>query len=316
MTGWWSPDGVVNANDAVRVTVGDGETRPGLDATLQAGGWFTAMLLDANGAPLDGICINPASVATNNWDGGQRSPAQGGVAGSVETDALLPGQYRIHFQDCSGQAEPIAAGIPRARRRRPRPVPGRRQGLRRRRLAHRSRHDHPLPGHAATGTVHDDTGAPIGSVCVAVESTNWNWVGGAWTGPDGSYITDPLLPGNWVISFQDCREQRSVMNTLWTGTDAVINDINAATPIAVTGDSGQQGPFDQVMQIGGTLSGVVTNDNGPISDACVNAQTIEGNSSQWLAGTNSAPDGTFTLGPVLGENVIIQVDQCSTRYRS
>ena len=41
------------------------------------------------------------------------------------------------------------------------------------------------------------------------------------------------------------------MNTLWTGTDAVVNDINAATPIAVTGDSAQQGPFDQVMQIGG-----------------------------------------------------------------
>ena len=44
----------------------------------------------------------------------------------------------------------------------------------------------------------------------------------------------------------------------------------------------------------------------------MNAETIEGNSSQWLAGTRARPDGTFALGPVLGENVIIQVDQCSS----
>ncbi len=312
MTGWWSPNGVVDANDAARVTVADGETLPGFDVTLQPGGWFTAMLQDAAGSPLDGICINPVSVATGNWDGGQRSPAQGGAAGSVETDALLSGQYRIHFNDCSGQPEPIAQGflgpdgtslVPFQDDGRIFDVAGSPVDLGTITLSRGTR---------LTGTVHDDTGAPIGGVCVGVQGQNWNWVGGGWTGPDGSYITDPLLPGTWVLYLQDCRSPRSVMNTLWTGTDAVVNDINAATPIVVTGDSAQQGPFDQVMRFGGTLSGVVTNDNGPISNACVNAQTIDGNNSQWLAGTNSGADGTFTLGPVVGENVIIQVDQCSS----
>ena len=68
MTGWWSPNGVVNANDAVRATVADGETLPGFDVTLQPGGWFTVMLQDVVGSPLDGICINPVSVATGNWE--------------------------------------------------------------------------------------------------------------------------------------------------------------------------------------------------------------------------------------------------------
>ena len=230
--------------------------------------------------------------------------------GSVETDALLPGPYRIHFQDCSGQAEPIAQGflgpdgtslVPFQDEGKVFDVAGSPIDLGTITLSRGTR---------LAGTVRDDTGAPIESVCAAVESQNWNWVGGGSSGPDGSYITDPLLPGTWVISFQDCREPRSVMNTLWTGTDAVVDDINAATPITVTGDSAVQGPYDQAMRIGGTVSGVVTNDNGPISRACVNANTIEGNSSRWLAGTQSASDGAFALGPVLGENVIIQVDQC------
>ena len=237
MTGWWSPNGVVNANDAARVTVADGETLPGFDVTLQPGGWFTAMLLDAAGSPLDGICINPVSVATGNWDGGQRSPAPGGVAGSVETDALLSGQYRIHFNDCSGQAEPIAQGflgpdgtslVPFQDDGRIFDVAGSPVDLGTITLSRGTR---------LTGTVHDDAGAPIESVCVGVQSQNWHWVGGGWTGPDGSFITDPLLPGTWVLNFQDCRNPRSVMNTLWTGTDAVVNDINAATPIVVNGDS-------------------------------------------------------------------------------
>ena len=181
-----------------RVTVGDGETRPGLDATLQAGGWFTAMLLDANGAPLDGICINPVSVATNNWDGGQRSPAQGGSRPArCETDALLPGQYRIHFKDCSGRARADRAGIPRARRRR---------ASSRSRTTARSSTSPAPPSTSATITLSRARASPApctttparrsAASASAVESQNWNWVGGGWTGPDGSYITDPLLPGN------------------------------------------------------------------------------------------------------------------------
>ena len=170
----------------------------------------------------------------------------------METDALLPGQYRIHFNDCSGQAEPIAQGflgpdgtslVPFQDDGKVFDLAGSPVDLGTITLSRGTR---------LTGTVHDDTGAPIGSVCVGVQSQNWNWVGGGWTGPDGSYVTDPLLPGTWVITFQDCRNPRLVMNTLWTGTDAVVNDINAATPIAVTGDSAQQGPYDQVMRIGGT----------------------------------------------------------------
>ena len=64
------------------------------------------------------------------------------------------------------------------------------------------------------------------------------------TAPDGSYVTDPVLPGTWVLNFNDCRQERTLMNTLWTGTSTIVNDIHAATPIAVNGASPQQGPYD------------------------------------------------------------------------
>ena len=63
---------------------------------------------------------------------------------------------------------------------------------------------------------------------------------------------------------------------------------------------------------GGKVSGSVTLDNNPVVGACVNVVVVDNNNWQWLAGTQSGPDGTFTLGPVVGENITISVDRCQS----
>ena len=151
--------------------------------------------------------------------------------GSVQTDALLPGAYRIHLNDCSGRAEPLAQGWLRARRDAPR------RAARSAKVFDLASASidlgvlHLVTGTRLTGTVHDDTGSPVGGVCVGVNSQDWRWVGGAQTAPDGSYVTDPVLPGTWVLNFNDCRQERTLMNTLWTGASTMSTTSTLRLPL-------------------------------------------------------------------------------------
>ena len=312
VTQWWSSGGLVDQTNAGHVTVAEGQTLPGVDAALTPGGWFLGTVRDTNGDPVDGICVNPVTAATNSWDGGTTTPTNGGAPGSFATDAMPSGQYRLHVNDCAGRADPFPQAWVGA------------DGVHLVALPDDAKvfdlAAAPIdvgtltlePGARIAGTVRDDTGAPVAGICVAVDSPNWSWLAGATTDADGNYATDPVLPGSWVLSFDDCRPTPTLVHTLWTGTANTVNDVAAATRIPVDGTVRRLDGYDQTMVRGGTVTGTVASDAGPVAGACVNGVTVDGDNWHWLAGTQSGPDGQFTLGPLVGQHVLLTVDPCQS----
>ena len=167
-------------------------------------------------------------------------------------------------------------------------------------------------GTRLAGTVHDDTGAPAANICVAAYGDNWSWVGGGNTGTDGSYQTDVLPAGDWVLSFNDCNPTRTLVNTFWNGTPTGAVDFNGATRVHTDGSTPRLDGYDQTMTRGGTISGVVSTASGPQADVCVNAiRDTNTNNWTWLAGARSASDGSYTLGPIPPGDVSVYANSCT-----
>ena len=309
--GWWSATGLQTSSGATSVVGGDGQTDTLADVTLPEGGWITGAAQDANGAPLDGICVTPVS-SLHDWDGGTTTPSNGGPAGTFETATLLPGSYRLAVNDCSGRADPFARGwvsgdgttvSPFESGAKVFAVAG--TGL--------AIGTFTLPfGTRIAGTVHDDTGAPAAGICVSANGPNWSWVGGGNTGPDGSYTTDVLPAGDWVLSFSDCNRPQTLVSTLFNGTPTGTTDFDAATRVHTDGSTPRLDGYDQTMRRGGTASGTVHTTSGPQANVCVNAVRTSGNDNwDWIAGTQTGPDGSFSLGPIPSGDFAIHTDACN-----
>jgi hypothetical protein len=312
---WWSQIGPVTQNQAGTVQVDANTSTASIDVQLQPGVAFSGSVQDQQGNPVDGACINPVDAA-NNWVSGVQTPTNNLASGQFATDPVLPGNYRIRVAPCnSSQGQQFAQGwldnggnlVPDQQNASTFSIGGGDYALPTITVA---------PGTRLVGTVTDVYHAPLSNICVNVDSTgnNSNWIAGTQTQPDGTYVVPPVAPGNYYLNFNDCRPNPSAVGTNYDGTADGTLDRNQAQTIHVDGTQEQLGPFDQTLQPGGRISGTVSTNTGPVANVCVNAiklETVNGQvNGDWIAGTQTASDGTYTVGPVPDTDVMLEIDSC------
>lgn len=104
-------------------------------------------------------------------------------------------------------------------------------------------------GAIVTGRVTDAlTGEPIANVSVSIVDSQFNWFGGASTGPDGGYEISDLATGQYFVAF----EHEDYVRVFHDGSF----DMESVTPLQVS--AGTTTTLDLGMVSGTSVSGVVT----------------------------------------------------------
>ncbi|MDQ2700619.1 MAG: carboxypeptidase-like regulatory domain-containing protein, partial [Actinomycetota bacterium] len=83
---------------ADRIVVPAGGNRPGVDATLSAGGEISGAVTDDQNDPLPNICVNTYDSAGDPRGGASYTDADG----EFTVAGLTAGNYRVRFSDCGG----------------------------------------------------------------------------------------------------------------------------------------------------------------------------------------------------------------------
>ncbi|MDJ0770864.1 MAG: carboxypeptidase regulatory-like domain-containing protein [Ilumatobacter sp.] len=252
-------DDVTDSGLATPVAVVVGATTPGIDAALVEGGRISGTVTDSAGAPLPDISVD----ASSSTGGSSYGSAVTDAAGTYTVTGLATDDYRVSFSDFggtylsefyddavdAGSATPVAV------------VAG----------ATTSGIDAALAEVGAiAGTVTDGTGAPLADISVNVYAVGGGTGGFAITDAAGNYTVTGLAPGSYRVYFHDSLSGVYLPEYWHDAPDFV-----SATPVAVTAGA-TTGSIDPVLGMGGTISGIVTDDLGaPLANAFVSASEFD-----------------------------------------
>jgi len=158
------------------------------------------------------------------------------------------------------------------------------------------------PTGAISGHVTDGGGQPVAGICVGVDGGNVTT-----TDANGDYQIEGLDTGSYTIQF-NCWGDPSYVRQWYSGAA----DQASATPVAVT-DTQTTSGVDAQLVAAASISGTVTSAGGtPLSQICVSAFRQSNNGWQWLAGSTTAPDGTYTAGGISAGEVRVQFQDCNS----
>ena len=147
---------------------------------------------------------------------------------------------------------------------------------------------------AISGTVTDESGAPVENIEVVAHRYNadwdyWGWQSSVVTGSDGSYWLPELPAGEYKMQFA----------TEWSGTGLVAEwwedaaDEWSATPIVLEAEA-TLADVSPVLAVGGSISGVVTTTGGePIEGVEVLVYEAESGAHKGTVVTGS--DGSYAF---------------------
>jgi hypothetical protein len=142
-------------------------------------------------------------------------------------------------------------------------------------------------GGSISGVVRDETGIPIGRAWVeASEYDSGAWGGSDQTTEDGTYTILGLPSGSYRVQAGSARHARESYDNVY--------DPNLATPVVVTAPNDTPN-VDFTLGIGATISGRVYQEDGitPMPDVYVFAEDYD--TGIWMEGTNTGPDGSYSL---------------------
>lgn len=269
----------------------------GAPAGAQSGGSISGRVTDGQGTPVAGICVSPD----------QGPGTQTGDDGTYSIEGIAPGTVRVQFSDC-------------------RPSP---QLLTQWYLGHTDWSsadpvqitdgaDTPLAdvalaeGVVVRGTVRDPDGSGLAAINVSINPQD---PGGASTGtqtaPDGTYATTPLPPGSYKVQFSDTGAPPAWARQYWQGQPSW----NTAQTLTLTGtDVPARTGVDATMAPAATISGTVTGpDAAPLAGICVDANIAQPQGgTDWIQGTTTAADGTYTLGELPATDLRVHFHPCSS----
>ncbi|MGZ4737041.1 MAG: carboxypeptidase regulatory-like domain-containing protein [Acidimicrobiia bacterium] len=257
-------------------------------------GSISGRVVDGNGNPRSGICVD-----IENGPG-----VQSDVAGMYAITGLDTGAYKVRFRDCnptphfleqwylnrpdSGSADPISVT----------------DGV-----------DTPLsdvtlaPGVTVSGTVTDTNGTPLTGISVNVNPTSPGpSSAGTQTDADGSYTTAPLAPGDYKVQFADQNPNPVWAPEYWNQKPSW----NTADTLTLSlADGPTHGGVDAQLGTGAKVEGTVTGSNGdPLGSICVDANVANNGGWDWIAGSVTAPDGTYSMGPLPATEVRVHFRDC------
>lgn len=253
-------------------------------------GSIAGTVSDSSGDPIPDICVHAHSKDSGDWEGATTGPD-----GTYRVGSLGDGDYIVYFFDCSDEPRYISEWYddkPDEDAATLVPVSG---------GAEVTGIDATLTlGGSIEGTVTNADGEPLADIGVQVESENWD--GFEWTFEDGTYRIEGLLPGEYLISFED--ELDEIYAPQWYDGEPTRAAANVVTVAAETTLSG----IDAVLEVGGTIGGRVTDVHGePISGICVGAHDDEENgwARSWTEG-----DGVYRLTGLAAGSFRIEFEDC------
>ena len=265
-------------SDAEPVAVLAGAETSAIDAELAAGAAIEGTVIDPDGFPADGACIDVYDA-----DGRRTAGTDVNSDGTYSVDSLAAGTYTVHFEDCNGTSlagewwedEPlrtdatpitVAAGAT---------ADGIDAQLER--------------GGQISGDVVDAAGDPIADGCVTVfEATSGAEAEDAGVGNDGHYSVRGLRAGQYKVLFACGNFAAEFYEDEST--------FAAADPVSLT--AGGSEIVNATRGSGGTISGTVTEFSGsPAGGVCVTAIDPAGEEMEVAFGVTDG-DGDYTMDGV------------------
>ena len=240
---YWNGKPSWGTADTLVLAAGDVPSRGGVDATLTIAARVSGTVTDANGSPLEGICVDASIVhdGTQEWINGATTSADG----TYFMDSLPTAPLLVHFRDCTsgdhleqwyqGATGPDTATTIAL-------SPGEdRTGI-----------DAQLVnGIAVAGRVTDTGGAPIAGINVFVNNVSSGAGGFAQTDGDGNYRTNGLPEGDYRVQFSAQGPNPAWANQFWNDrpswNSANILHLGAADGPTRTG-------IDAVLTVAATIS--------------------------------------------------------------
>ncbi len=165
----------------------------------------------------------------------------------------------------------------------------------------------PLGG-TISGTVTDvDSGLPVPDICVYANTADYEFNLYATTASDGGYTLTPA--GNsFAIEFAECNSSNAAyIHQYYLG----VLDMGDAT--YVTANPGQDVTgIDAEMQLGGSISGSVTNSitGKPLAQPCLESFIVMGGGEQYYSSLGVQTDGTYSLGGLATGEYKLAVYSC------
>jgi hypothetical protein len=257
-------------------------------AAAAPSGTITGHVTDDHGQPVEGLCVTT--------DGGPGTTTD--ANGDYRIETLDDGSYTVQF-NCAGDLRYLRqwyAGASDQQSATPVVIAGGQTA---------SGVDAQLVAAATiSGTVTGTGGAPLAQICVNAQrpsDNGWQWLGGATTGPDGTYTMGQLPAGEARVQFFDCNATGNYVEQ-WFDHKPSFDD---ATPIMLT-EGGARTGVDAQLEAGGGVSGTVTGPGGTgVENICVNA-VVDDNG---VAYASTASDGSYTMhGIPAGAITVVFVD--------
>ncbi len=164
-------------------------------------------------------------------------------------------------------------------------------------------------GVSVHGTVTDTDGNPIEGISVNVNSNSNGSGAGTTTAADGTYATSPLPAGDYRVQFSDMTQTWATQH--WNGQPS-WNTANLLTLAATDGPS--HDGIDAHLTHAATVAGTVTVAGGgaPLENICVEADVPNNGGWDWVGGTSTAADGTYSIGQLPATDVRVQFRDCAT----
>jgi hypothetical protein len=239
---WWRDSATRGHARAIRVA--GGKVVRHVDAALPPGATVSGVVKALSGKPLSGICVFADSPTA------PFATATTAKNGSYKLIAMATGRYRIDYFLCRNSGN----YLPQTR------------SLRVRTGQNVKGFDALLqPGAIVSGKVTDTHGNPVRGICVQAQGAGYSF-NGSVTGANGTYSMNRMPSGSYTVQFSGgCRNTGSYASQFYK------DQTNGAQGDSVPLIAGKTtAGINAVMQPGGTITGVVTDNAGhKLSNLCV-----------------------------------------------
>ena len=257
--------GETNIAAADRIELTAGRTKGGLNARMQPGATISGNVTDAQGNPVNDVCITFTPVGDLRFGFFGFSYLTFAERGTYSQANLTPGLYAVNFgcffgtrtlarQWFMAKADQGSANLVSARA--GAVTSGISAALQ--------------PSGTISGTVTNRDGIALGGICVQATIQGSTALaenfgpGSAGTGKKGGYVLRNMPPGTYVLHFTECG--RGNYGSRWYNKKATAQ---TATPVTVTAGGATNG-IDETLAPGGSISGIVRSASGTaLPGACV-----------------------------------------------
>ncbi|MFC1591499.1 carboxypeptidase regulatory-like domain-containing protein [Thermodesulfobacteriota bacterium] len=308
---WTATGGAGDCRDAEAVSVGQGQTVPGIDFSLSQGSVISGRVTASDGTPLQNVCVDAFSgLCWENWQGGANTDREGYFSIKVPAGTYYIGTYTgcdesgtagthidAHWTSAGGTGDCSEAEAVRV---------GDGQTV--------ANIDFTLgQGSVIAGRVTASDGTPLPGVCVDVSGGPcWeNWQNGTSTDAGGYYSITVPAGSYYVATSVGCDETgagSTYVDAHWTSAGGTSECFEAGA--VRVGDGQTVSNIDFTLSQGSVITGrVTTSDGTPLPGVCVDA--FGGQCwDNWKAGGTTATDGSYEIVVPPGSYHLLTYVQC------